>query len=171
MTCTFLNPSEVTRRPCKRVGRQIPNTPRLYRYIVAGSVAGLTDGTELTDSFSYDAFGNERARTGTNPQPFRYLANAYDPTTKLYDFHARTYDPSAGRFTSKDPVRGYAHLPQTLNPHAYGRDNPFAYPDPSGRDTFGVCESASAGAGLGASVQKCYVTDLTTVKETTTAGI
>jgi hypothetical protein len=80
------------------------------------------------------------------------------------------YDPSAGRFLPEDPVAGLASLPQTLNPYAYGRDNPFAYPDPSGRDTFGICKSASAGAGLGAFLQRCYVTDLTTVKQTTTVG-
>lgn len=40
----------------------------------------------------YGAFSNSRAHTGTNPQPSRYLGTAHDPTTKLYDSHARAYD-------------------------------------------------------------------------------
>jgi len=126
-----------------------------------GSVVGLTDSTgALTDTYSYTAFGEVRARTGTNTQPYQYLENAYDSTTKLYDFHARTYDSGVGRFASKDPVRGYAELPQTLNPYAYGRDNPYVYPDPYGRDTVGVCSSVSGAVrNFGGSLQKCWVTD------------
>ena len=55
-------------------------------------MAGLAGGTKLTDTYAYDAFGNQMARSGTNPQPFQYLGNAYDPTTKLHDSHARAYD-------------------------------------------------------------------------------
>ena len=32
---------------------------------------GIGDATKLTDSWSYDAFGNSRARSGSNPQPFQ----------------------------------------------------------------------------------------------------
>ena len=67
-------------------------TPNYYHHDATGSVAGLTGGTKLTDTYAYDAFGNQRARSGTNPQPFQYLGNAYDPTTKLHDSHARAYD-------------------------------------------------------------------------------
>ena len=62
---------------------------------------GLTDSTgALTDTFSYTAFGEVRARTGTNTQPYQYLGNSYDSDLKLLDFHARAYDPAVGRFTS-----------------------------------------------------------------------
>jgi len=127
----------------------------------------LSAGTNLTDSYSYDAFGNVRTRKGTSTQPFQYLGNSFDSTTKLYDFHARMYDPSVGRFTSKDPVRGYVELPQTLNPYVYGRDNPLVYTDPYGQDTVGVCSSASGEAGnFGISGQKCWVTDFHSIKIT-----
>ena len=48
-------------------------------------------------TYSCDAFGNVRARTGTSTQPYQYVGNAYDSTTKLYDFHARAYDQSMRR--------------------------------------------------------------------------
>ncbi len=147
---------------------------RYYHHDAIGSVVGLSDTAgDLTDTYSYTAFGNQRTRTGTDAQPYQYLENAYDSSSKLYDFHARTYDPGVGRFTSKDPVRGYAELPQTLNPYAYGRDNPLVYTDPYGRDTVGGCLTGSAG-GLGGIVggffERCIVTDGNTVKRSRTLG-
>lgn len=73
-----------------------------------------------------------RERTGTDTQSYLYVGNAWDTDSKLYDFHARSYDAGVGRFTSKDPVSGLATMPQTMNPYAYGVNNPLAYPDPSG---------------------------------------
>lgn len=84
-----------------------------YHHDAIGSVVGLTDSTSaLTDS--YTAFGEVRGRTGTNTQPYQYLGNAYD--SKLMDFHARTYDPGEGRFTSTDPFPGLATIPPDPQP-------------------------------------------------------
>jgi RHS repeat-associated protein len=107
-------------------------TPSYYHYDSLGSMVGLTDGTKLTDSYPYDAFANVRTRSGTSTQPFQYVGNAYDSGTKLYDFHARAYDAGVGRFTSKDPIAGFAERPQTLNPYPYGLNGPLAHPDPWG---------------------------------------
>ena len=93
-------------------------------------VAGLSGGTSLT--YSYDAFGNTRARTGTSAQPFQYLENAYDSSSKLHDFHARMYEQSTGRFLTKDPISGVGSVPQTLNPYPCSVNNPLAHPDPYG---------------------------------------
>lgn len=147
--------------------RKGTNAPSYYHHDAIGSVVALSNNSgSLTDSYSYEAFSLVRARTGTNSQPFRYVGNAFDSGSKLYDSHARAYDPAVGRFTSKDPVRGYAHLPQTLNPYVYGRDNPYRYPDPHGRDTVGICTEGSGGGGLGTRVAICGVTDGNTVKQT-----
>jgi hypothetical protein len=37
---------------------------------------------------------------------------------------------------SRDPVPGPPSLPATLNPYAYGRNNPALYVDPSGKFAF-----------------------------------
>ncbi len=110
---------------------EIPNANCHHDSI--GSVTALF-GSEgnLTDTYGYTAFGTQNERSGESEQPYTYLANAYDPATKLYDFHARQYDASAGRFMSEDPVAGITTMPQTLNPYPYGVNNPLAYPDPDG---------------------------------------
>ncbi|MDQ3658452.1 MAG: hypothetical protein M3338_02095 [Actinomycetota bacterium] len=41
-------------------------TPSYYHYDQVGSVVGLTGGTKLTDSYSYEAFGSVRTRSGTS---------------------------------------------------------------------------------------------------------
>lgn len=46
---------------------------------------------------------------------------------------ARYYDPTIGRFISRDPVRGALSNPQSLNPYSYSLNNPVNLSDPSGR--------------------------------------
>lgn len=51
--------------------------------------------------------------------------------TGLIHLGAREYDPAAGRFVSADPALNLDD-PQHLNAYAYGRNNPLAFPDPTG---------------------------------------
>ena len=71
-----------------------------------GSITSLTTtaGT-LSDSFTYDSFGNVTSSTGTFSQPFRYTGREWDAETGLYYYRARYYDPSIGRFISEDPIQ------------------------------------------------------------------
>jgi len=49
------------------INRRVSVATRYYHHDAIGSVVGLTDSTgALTDTYSYEAFGNVRARTGTN---------------------------------------------------------------------------------------------------------
>lgn len=41
-------------------------TPSYCHYDQVGSVVGLTGGIKLTDSYSYEAFGSVRTRSGTS---------------------------------------------------------------------------------------------------------
>jgi hypothetical protein len=50
----------------------------------------------------------------------------------LYDYHARYYDPTLGRFVSADSIVPGAGKPQALNRYAYTFNNPLKYTDPSG---------------------------------------
>jgi len=45
---------------------------------------------------------------------------------------AHYYDPSTGRFISKDPMEGVLTNPQTQNPYAYALNSPVNLSDPSG---------------------------------------
>jgi RHS repeat-associated protein len=53
-------------------------------------------------------------------------------STDLYDFQARSYDPSLGAFSSLDSVAGSAQNPLTLNRFLYANANPATLVDPDG---------------------------------------
>ena len=55
-----------------------------------------------------------------------------DPGTGLYYLRARYYDPSIGRFISKDPFAGIAMQPYSLQRYPYSQNNPSKFLDPSG---------------------------------------
>lgn len=63
---------------------------------------------------------------------FKYTGEAMDPNTGFYYLRARYYDPTMGRFISRDPVPGNALFPQTLNRYVYVINNPVLFTDSSG---------------------------------------
>ena len=84
---------------------------------------------------SYEPFGKLLSTVGNPLTRYGYTGEWTDPTNLVY-LRARYYDPATGRFLSKDPVRGLASLPQTLNPYTYAVNNPIRYTDPSGEFPF-----------------------------------
>jgi len=52
----------------------------------------------------------------------------------LYKFGTRYYDPTLGRWTQQDPVRGHLDDPNSLNRYLYAGDDPVNLTDPSGKD-------------------------------------
>ena len=67
--------------------------------------------------------------TNLDFQLFTYNRGLYDNDTKLTRFGARDYDPTIGRWTTKDPI-GFAGGDTNL--YAYVGGNPMSYVDPSG---------------------------------------
>ncbi|MET0494038.1 MAG: RHS repeat-associated core domain-containing protein [Actinoplanes sp.] len=76
-------------------------------------------------------FGGVRGSVGAWPGDKGFVGGTNDAATGLTHLGAREYDPATGRFLSVDPVIDFTD-PQQLNAYAYGRNNPFAFPDPSG---------------------------------------
>jgi RHS repeat-associated protein len=101
-----------------------------------GSVRGTinTSGT-LTNTTSYDAWGNPQTTGGlTNHTPFGYAGNYTDPTNLTYNIR-RYYDPVTGQFISIDPL-----VDQTEAPYAYVNGDPVDGTDPLGLGCFlSVC--------------------------------
>lgn len=93
--------------------------------------AELTSVGGVAGSFRYRAYGDIAASTGSGPTLFGYTGQIRDDSG-LYYLRARWYDPVRGRFVSRDPLRGEASVPTTLNAFYYGGANPLLLSDPTG---------------------------------------
>src|SRR5208337_5296448 len=93
------------------------------------SVLGLSghDGTVL-QTISYDPFGNTISTSASNNNQLHYTGREQDPDTGLYNYRARIYDPSIGRFCTEDP-KGFA---AGVNFFIYAGQNPINANDPYG---------------------------------------
>ena len=109
-------------------------TPSFYSYDGMGSVRQLTNTAgAVTDSYEYDAFGNEVAHTGTTPNNYLYRGEQFDSDLGLYYLRARYYNPTTGRFMSRDPNKGNGLDPRTLHKYLYAGGDPVDAIDPTGR--------------------------------------
>lgn len=94
-----------------------------------GSVSALSNYSgALASTYTYDAFGGLAASTGTLTNPFRYTGREFDSETGIYQYRARYYDTSIGRFISQDPIgfRGGANF------YRYVFNSPTGLVDPWG---------------------------------------
>jgi len=129
-----------------------------YLQDAQNSVRTLTDFTgAVTDRYSYDAFGETRARVGSTPNDYRYAGQRFDSFSGLYNLRARLYEPSTGRFLSRDPAALDTGDPLELNRYVYTANNPINGSDPTGLflnlGTYGLTvrsQRAAAGALAGA---------------------
>ena len=110
-------------------------TPSFYQYDGMGSVRQLTNSAgAVTDTYEYDAFGNEISHTGTTPNEMLYRGEQWDSDLGLYYMRARFYNPVTGRFVSRDPNKGVTTDPKTLHKYLYAEGDPINGVDPTGRD-------------------------------------
>jgi RHS repeat-associated protein len=90
---------------CKAYGYKTASGPA---YDGNGNIIALVnaaDGT-LAASFEYDPFGNTIKATGAaaNAQPFGFSTKYTDTETGLCYYGLRYYNPSTGRWPSRDPI-------------------------------------------------------------------
>jgi RHS repeat-associated protein len=108
-------------------------TPSFYNYDGGGNVRQLTNSAgTVTDSYEYDAYGNEFTVTGTTPNEFMYRGEQYDSDLGLYYLRARYMNPVTGRFMSRDPEEGKVKDPRTLHKYLYADGDPLDGIDPTG---------------------------------------
>lgn len=93
-----------------------------------GSVTRITqaDGSTLAID-SYDEYG---IPASTNQGRFQYTGQIWLPEIGMYDYKARMYSPTLGRFLQTDPI-GYGDGPNWYN---YAHGNPVNGTDPFGLD-------------------------------------
>ena len=116
-----------------------------YHFDAVGTVRAITDKNgNVLERFDYHPFGEDvSAPTTTNSR--RFAGKERDPETAIvggFDyFGARYYFGRIARFTTVDPYLDQSTAlvdPQRWNRYAYGRNNPFRFVDPNGKDIFDV---------------------------------
>jgi len=92
-------------------------------------VVSLPSGL-IANHFDYDPYGNVTTALGSHLTytDFRYAGLFYLQTSGLYLATNRAYDPTVGRWLSRDPIAEQGGL----NLYQYVGSNPLNYSDPSG---------------------------------------
>jgi RHS repeat-associated protein len=78
-----------------------------------------------------DPFGNERGDAVTWTATQQGFHTGTEDPTGLVSMGARFYDPTTGRFISRDPIRAYTDS-QQINGYSYSSNNPINMSDPTG---------------------------------------
>ncbi|MDH4318144.1 MAG: RHS repeat-associated core domain-containing protein, partial [Desulfobulbaceae bacterium] len=111
----------------------------------------ITAGEVVTDTYTYDAFGNLLNHNGSSTNTLLYGGEQYDPALGFYHLRARYYDQNLGRFITTDSFNGFQNDPQSLHKYLYAHANPVMNSDPSGMVTLKELGTAmKIGALLGA---------------------
>ena len=99
-----------------------------------GSVRTLTDASgAVVESYDYAAFGDLLQAIPTPLSNYLYTGQRYDVTADQYYLRAREYDPTVGRFLSRDTWPLDTWNPVELNRYVYAAGNPVTWGDPTGR--------------------------------------
>jgi RHS repeat-associated protein len=92
---------------------------------------------DITDTYTYDAYGNLMASSGSTANNYLYCGEQYDPQLKFYYNRARYLNPDTGRFWTMDTFAGNNEDPLSLHKYRYVADNPVTGLDPSGHEDIG----------------------------------
>ena len=108
----------------------------LLRYSLTdgqGSVRMLTDSAgAVTDTYEYDAYGVEIARTGSSSNRYGYCGYEGVSSVGSTYLRARWYQSGVGRFGVRDTWEGDIETPSTHNLYKYAGQDPINFIDPTG---------------------------------------
>ena len=110
------------------------NTEKTY-YVtdMHGNVVQLLDESgNVTKTYEYDSFGNEVKPEKKDENPYRYCGEYYDKETEEVYLRARYYEPSVGRFITRDTYTGESDEPLSLHLYTYCENDGVNMVDPSG---------------------------------------
>jgi RHS repeat-associated protein len=131
--------------------------PRFFHPDHLGSPRMLSDSTGITtDVYRFTAWGELEQHLGSDPNPYLYAGQRFEPAAGLSYNRARWLAPTTARFLSIDPWSGTRKVPATLVRYSYGNQNPLIYHDPTGRQ-FSLASVAVAGFITGILSAELYV--------------
>ena len=110
------------------------NTEKTY-YVtdMHGNVVQLLDESgNVTKTYEYDSFGNEVKPEKKDENPYRYCGEYYDKETEEVYLRARYYQPSVGRFITRDTYTGESDESLSLHLYTYCENDSVNAWDPSG---------------------------------------
>ena len=111
-----------------------------------GSIRELTDSSgSVRASYAYDPFGRRARITGDLETDFGFAGMFWSPEAGLNLTLFRAYDPSIGRWLSRDPLED-AEFEQGPNLYAYVLNNPVSLVDPSGLSALECVEKPTQAA-------------------------
>ena len=117
------------------IGEETSGSFKTYHFDYRGSTTAITDiNGNVTDTFTYDTYGNLISRTGTSVVIFLYNGRdgvVTDDNGLIY-MRARYYSPELRRFINADIIAGEISNAVTLNRYAYANGNPVSNIDPFG---------------------------------------
>jgi RHS repeat-associated protein len=117
-----------------------PAPPAMTEVLVCVVVVVVADPLWLTKS----AFGELLSHTGSDPQPYAFTGEPYDPNVGFGYHRQRWLDPRVGRFVSVDPFTGNAFDPPSLHRYLYAGNDPVGHADPTGEFTISTQVVTSA---------------------------
>ncbi|MBU1660509.1 MAG: RHS repeat-associated core domain-containing protein, partial [Chloroflexi bacterium] len=124
-----------------------------------GSVRQQTDSAGLvTVARGYTPFGKTLWQAGDPGGSFGFAGEQNDPASGLTFLRSRYYDPSTGRFLTKDTYPALAPVPQSLHRYAYVGNDPVNRVDPSGERYWEKPEDAYYYDEYGIRVEKAIPT-------------
>jgi RHS repeat-associated protein len=104
---------------------------------LGGTAKTMNSSGTIVDSIKYWPFGAMRSGTATTTDKLftgQRQEAAVDPALGLYDYNARFYSTTLGRFVSADPVSD-----DGLSRYTYVSNNPLVLVDPTGYDGVFMC--------------------------------
>ena len=105
-------------------------TTNYYEQDGLASVTSLSNWAgALVNTYSYDSYGKLTASSGTITNPFQYTGRESDIEPGIYNYRARYYDQSTGRFLSQDRPNAVS---DSHGFYQYALNNPVLWIDPTG---------------------------------------